>query len=90
MTKEQNAVQYLHSIVEPLCKKPDELEIIHHVDEGGLGIVVNVLASDEDLSLLIGTRGVMAKSIRRLLRGWCDLNMARVIMHIGKPFESTT
>jgi len=90
MTKEQNAVEYIRTIVTPLCKKPEAVEIKSHVDDGGLGIVVNVLASDEDLPLLIGNQGVMARSIRKILSGWCDLNMARVIMHIGKPFEPMT
>ena len=85
---EDEAVKYLLSIVKPLTKHPDEVEIRHHIDPSGRGIVLNVIAEDKDLALLIGKTGLMARCIRNIMRGWCEINNARVILHVGNPISN--
>jgi len=85
MDKEELATEYLLSIVKPLTKFPEQVEIKHHVDTAGRGIVLNVIAEKDDLALLIGKHGLMARCVRNVLRGWCGINNARIILHIGNP-----
>lgn len=87
-SKQESAHEYLRLIVTPLVKAPDQIKISSHVDESGLGIVLNVVAADLDLSLLIGKKGIVARSVRRLMKVWCDVNDARVLVHIGEPFKN--
>lgn len=84
---EQQAVDYLLTIVKPLTRFPDEIEVRHHMDDAGRGIVLNVIANSNDLSLLIGKGGLMARCIRNVMRGWCEINKARVLIHIGNPIN---
>lgn len=87
MNKQDHAVDYLRAIVTPLTKEPEAVVINVHLDDSGRGIVLNVIASDTDLALLIGKKGSMARSIRKIMNGWSELNMARVLLHIGNPIQ---
>jgi predicted RNA-binding protein YlqC (UPF0109 family) len=84
---EQEAVDYLFGIVAPLTKNPKQIEIRHHMDDAGRGIVLNVIAEDRDLALLIGKGGLTARCIRQVMRCWCEVNQARVLLHIGEPIK---
>ncbi len=88
MDTETQARDYLLSIVRPLTKFPEKVEIRHHMDNAGRGIVLNVIAEDKDLALLIGKTGLMARCIRNIMRGWCEINNARVLIHVGNPINS--
>jgi len=85
MDAENLATEYLLSIVRPLTKFPEQVQVRHHIDDAGRGIVLNVIAEKDDLALLIGKHGLMARCIRNILRGWCGINNARIILHIGSP-----
>jgi predicted RNA-binding protein YlqC (UPF0109 family) len=87
MNKQELAKQYLSALVIPLTRKPEMVVINTHVDDNGRGIIMNVLADDIDLPLLIGGGGLMARTIRRMMLAWCELNSARVIVHIGNPLQ---
>ncbi len=87
MNIEESAKDYLLTIVKPLTRYPDQVEIRHHMDNAGRGIVLNVLAEKDDLRLLIGKTGLMARCIRNIMRGWCEINNARVLIHVGNPIQ---
>jgi len=87
---EIQAHDYLMSIVRPLTTKPELVLIKHHNDNAGRGIVLNVLADEKDLALLIGKTGLMARCIRNVMRGWCEIHNARVLIHVGNPIHDET
>jgi predicted RNA-binding protein YlqC (UPF0109 family) len=88
MNTEEKATAYLLTIVQPLTRYPEQIEIRHHMDSAGRGIVLNVIAERDDLRLLIGKTGLMARCIRNIMRGWCELNNARVLIHVGNPISN--
>ena len=87
MDIEKEATSYLEAIVLPLTRHPEMVEIRHHLDNAGRGIVLNVIAETNDLSLLIGKTGLMARCIRNIMRGWCEIHNARILLHVGNPIN---
>lgn len=85
--KMEKAVEYLKAIILPLVKNPDKVKVNATIDQGGMGIMLNVIAADEDLAFLIGKQGVTARCIRHLVKGWGEQNKARILLHIGNPIQ---
>lgn len=81
------AKEYLASVIAPLTKTPDRIQINSAIDQGGLGIMLNVVATDNDLAFLIGKKGATARCIRHLVKAWGDQHQARILLHIGNPIQ---
>ena len=88
MNKQEQIEAYLTDIILPLTNRPEEVKINLTMEASGFGIVANVLASDEDMPLLIGKAGAVASAIRKLIEIWCEVNSAKVIMIIGNPLPN--
>ena len=63
---EQNLVDLVQTIVEPLVEVPDELEITSSADEASILIEIRVNA--DDAGKVIGRQGRIIKAIRTLAR----------------------
>lgn len=63
---EQNLVDLVQTIVEPLVEVPDELEITSSADEASILIEIRVNA--DDAGKAIGRQGRIVKAIRTLAR----------------------
>ncbi len=87
-TIEEQATSYLESILKPLSRWPEEVYVAHYMDSSGRGIVMNVTANNEDLKLLIGKKGLTARCVRDLMRCWCQVHSARILLHIGVPVRN--
>lgn len=71
MSSMVKAEAYVRSIIEPLCVRPEQLQVA--VTEGD-GLAVTIHASTKDLPLLIGRGGLTAQAIRQLVTIWGTRN----------------
>jgi len=88
--KPEQAVRYLEVIVQPLCFHTTELTISSKTDERGL--LLNLMAHTDDLSRIIGRKGMNAHALRNLTRLWGQTNGAVVSLLIngaGQDFYKT-
>lgn len=65
MEKKDEARAFLASLMVELIEKPDALKIEATVDERGLNLQVK--ADPSDMRLLIGAKGTVAESFRRIM-----------------------
>lgn len=82
LSKRERAISYLFLVLTPLCEFPQDLKIEDTLDERGL--ILNVLANDEDLPFLIGRGGKIANSLRDLLHIWGTRHVASVKLFINR------
>ena len=63
-----NYEEVLLNLVKPLCSEPDNVLVkqMQSIDDNQ--IVIYVYAPDNDLSRLIGRKGIMAQSLRTMLQ----------------------
>ena len=63
-----NYEKVLLNLVKPLCSEPDNVLVkqMQSIDDNQ--IVIYVYAPDNDLSRLIGRKGIMAQSLRTMLQ----------------------
>ena len=83
---DQEFVQY---IVNAIVSKPDKVRVERVVDERGVLLTLHV--DDEDLGRVIGRKGVLAQSLRVLLRALGSKNEAHYNLRIadGKEGDDT-
>lgn len=75
------ATEYLASVIQPLCRKDVWIDGIMDAR----GIFLTVRADREDMGSLIGKSGVVAQSVRALLRQFGGKNEMRISMIIAEP-----
>ena len=78
---------FVEYIVKMLVNNPDKVEVTRTVDE--MGVLLTLKVDPQDMGLVIGKRGVTAKSIRFLARIIGIKNNARVNFKIEEPEGST-
>lgn len=74
---------WLRNTISGLVEYPDRIEIVKSIDEQGLLFTVKV--ASEDMGKLIGRKGVIAISLRTLLRYAGNMVDARASMKIVEP-----
>lgn len=67
-TKPDQAIEYLSSILKGFVKHPETFSIVSATDERGL--ILNLVPHDKDIALVIGRKGIIAFSLRNLMRLW--------------------
>lgn len=76
-------VQYLFSIVAPLCVHHQEVGIDHSHDDRG--ILLTLSLNKEDMGKVIGKQGETARSIRRILRQFGMSRNMHIALKINEP-----
>jgi uncharacterized protein len=59
-------ISTLTSIVSNLVTEPGDIKITRHVDEQG--VLLSVLVNPKDMGIVIGKAGIMANSIKTVMR----------------------
>jgi predicted RNA-binding protein YlqC (UPF0109 family) len=85
-SKRIQAIEYLRIIITPLCVHPEQIVIEDILDERGL--VLNLIASKEDLPFLIGRGGKIADALRSVLHIWGTRNIASVKLFVNRREEN--
>lgn len=80
-----NEEELLSAIVKALVDYPADVEIERTQDE--LGILLSLRVNGADMGKVIGKQGMIAKSIRVILRASGMKNKARVNMKIFEPVQ---
>lgn len=74
--KQEAARQYLTAMIDGICLMHEQLVIESKVDENGITLLVS--ASTKDLPIIIGKRGSVANSIRKIMQMWGKRHNAKV------------
>lgn len=80
-------IEYLKAIVTPLLKEPATLSIEETTDS--MGILLSMKVHKDDMGMIIGKNGEMAKSIRHILSVFGGQKKARVSVKFLEPLGST-
>lgn len=82
MNKQEQAVNYLKSVLSGICVDDEPYEIVPKVDELGLTLMVN--AGKKNSALIIGYEGSVVKALRKLLQLYGKKNNAKVNIFVPK------
>jgi hypothetical protein len=74
---------FLENIVKALVDHPDEVKVDRKVDE--MGVLLSLKVNPEDMGVIIGRQGSVARAIRTLVRIIGLKNHARVNLKIEEP-----
>lgn len=75
--------EFLEYIVKTLVDHPEEVKIERRVDE--MGVLLSLKVNPEDMGMIIGRQGSIARAIRSLVRIVGLKNHARVNLKIEEP-----
>lgn len=79
-----------HTLLEEMLKAfvnyPEEIEVKRTLDE--MGVLLTVKANPQDMGLIIGRRGAMARALRTIIRMIGLKYHARVNIKIEEPAQS--
>lgn len=76
-------IRALESILEGLTNSPKDIEIKREVDE--LGVLINVRVSPEDMGVVIGRNGIMATSIKTIIKAIGKANDMNIRVQFLEP-----
>ncbi|MDD5552217.1 MAG: KH domain-containing protein [Candidatus Pacebacteria bacterium] len=80
---EQQDKDFLDNLVKSLVDHPDDVKVDRKVDE--MGVLLSLRVNPEDMGLIIGKQGSIARAIRTLVRVIGLKNHARVNLKIEEP-----
>jgi len=80
---EQQDKDFLENLVKSLVDHPDDVKVDRKVDE--MGVLLSLRVNPEDMGLIIGKQGSIARAIRTLIRVIGLKNHARVNLKIEEP-----
>lgn len=83
MTNEVKDKEFLEYIVKSLVDRPEDVKIDRKVDE--MGVLLSLKVNPEDMGMIIGRQGSIARAIRSLVRIVGLKNHARVNLKIEEP-----
>lgn len=81
----EDVIVYLKTIISPIIKNPEAIQIEKKDDERGTLLTLTV--AKEDMGIVIGKSGDTAKAIRWLLRQWGMTHNARIAIKINEPIK---
>ena len=77
---------YLHTVVKPLLKHPEDLEITPSKDD--MGVLLTIGCNKDDMGIIIGKQGKTADAIRLLTRIVGIHHNARISVRISEPLTT--
>lgn len=80
---EQKDKEFLEYVVKALVNHPDDVKVDRRVDE--MGVLLSLKVHPEDMGIIIGKQGSVARAIRSLVRVVGLKNHARVNLKIEEP-----
>ena len=75
--------EFLENLIKSLVDHPDDVKVDRKVDE--MGVLLSLKVNPEDMGLIIGKQGSIARAIRTLVRVIGLKNHARVNLKIEEP-----
>lgn len=76
-------VSTLRSILENLVTEPEDIQIRREVDEQG--VLLSIIVNAKDMGIIIGRSGIMANSIKVLMRAIGKANKMNVRVEFLEP-----
>ena len=70
----------LHDIAAAIVDSPDEVKVIREEDDNTITLTLNV--APDDMGMVIGRHGRIAKAIRTVMKSAANLEGKRVIVNI--------
>ena len=83
MENETKYVLVLETIIKALVRNPDQVEVVKTRDD--MGILLSVKLADGDAGRVIGKKGMLIDSIRRVIRSVGRTEEARVNVKLDVP-----
>ena len=83
MENETKYVPVLETIIKALVRNPDQVEVVKTRDD--MGILLSVKLADGDAGRVIGKKGMLIDSIRRVIRSVGRTEEARVNVKLDVP-----
>lgn len=83
MENETKYVPVLETIIKALVRNPDQVEVTKTRDD--MGILLSVKLADGDAGRVIGKKGMLIDSIRRVIRSVGRTEEARVNVKLDVP-----
>ena len=80
-TKEE--VNFLENIIKNVVDNPNDVKVIHEVDDKGIKLTVSV--NRADMGKLIGSQGRMATAVRTLMHAYGGQHDQRISVIIEEP-----
>ena len=77
----------LYSIISNLVTVPEDLKIDRSMDEQG--VLLSVIVNSKDMGILIGKSGIMANSIKTIMRAIGKANKMNIRVEFLEPDGST-
>lgn len=74
---------YLEAIVKPLCEYPEDVSTERKVDE--MGVLISLRVNDDDVPFIVGKRGYVASTIRKVLRLYGAKHKKNLTLRILQP-----
>jgi len=75
--------EVLETIVKAIVNNPDDVKVERKVDE--MGVLLSLRVNPQDMGLVVGRGGAMARSIRSIMRVVGLKNHARINLKIEEP-----
>ena len=75
--------EVLETIVRAIVNNPDDVKVERRVDE--MGVLLSLHVNPQDMGLVVGRGGAMARSIRSIMRVVGLKNHARINLKIEEP-----
>lgn len=75
--------EFLETLIKSLVNHPDEVSVERKVDE--MGVLLSLKVHPDDMGIIIGKQGSVARAIRTLVRIVGLKNHARVNLKIEEP-----
>ena len=83
MAKKEQDQEFLESVVKALVENPDDVSVARTVDE--MGVLLTLKVNPQDVGLVIGREGSVAKALRLLTKVVGMKIKARVNVRIEQP-----
>ena len=83
MAKKERDQEFLEMVVKELVENPDDVKVDRAVDE--MGVLLTLKVNPQDVGLVIGREGSIAKALRLLTKVVGMKNKARVNIRIEQP-----